>query len=271
MSSEWARPGRVHQVTVGEVVATYLPDGHVELHPDRWFAPTSTGRELEARPELISSRGMLVGSIGALLLEGPDWRLLVDAGLGPAHVPAEANHPALGAMHGGELRSHAARLTGVDAVVFTHWHDDHVGWARAGWPGFAGVRAVPHLIGQGEMAPAHWRRVMEGEEVAPGVRVLRTPGHTPGHLSLLVTSGHRRLLVLGDVMHSPAQVEHPYLASCFDTDIHASGSSRSRVLHELAVPGTVGAATHFADVPFGTLREGRWAPVTDMLVVPPPG
>jgi glyoxylase-like metal-dependent hydrolase (beta-lactamase superfamily II) len=268
----WARPGRLQQVVLGDVVVTYVPDGFVELDPGAWFSRDDPNRVFRTHKELLGDAGMLVASVGVLLLEGPGWRLLVDAGLGPTRVPASDTHPALGAMHGGDLVDHRPRLRDVDAVVVTHWHDDHVGWARAGWPGFGNLREAPHLVGTGEPAPSHWGRVSDGDEVAPGVRVLATPGHTAGHVSLVVAGTEQRLVVLGDVMHSPVQVAQPHLGSCFELDAHESRRSRSRVLDELAVPGTLGAATHFADVPFGVVRGGRWEPSDGAsMVVPPPG
>ncbi|GAA4624017.1 hypothetical protein GCM10023113_11330 [Cellulomonas oligotrophica] len=262
LAGRWARPGVRRRTTVGDVVATYLPDGYVQLEPARWFSLPDAGPVAE-HPDLLDAHGHLVASIGVLLLEGPGWRLLVDAGLGPAHVPASATHASLGVMVGGGLVEHAGEIGAVDAVVVTHAHDDHVGWARAGWPGFAGLARVPHLVGAGERAPSGWGVLRDGDEVVPGVRVLATPGHTHGHVSLVVDGGAGRLLVAGDVLHSPVQVPHPGLGSCFDVDPGASARSRARVLAELAVPGTVGAVTHFADVPFGVVRDGRWVPLPD--------
>lgn len=259
MTGRWSRPGRRRQVVVGDVTVTYLPDGYVEMHPGRWFARAQPVPDLD--PRLLASGGMLVASVGVLLLEGPGWRLLVDAGLGPTTVPADRTHPALGAMVGGGLARHAAEIGTVDAVLVTHAHDDHAGWARQGWPGFPGVAGAPHLVGEGELAPASWRRLAGGEEVVPGVSVLATPGHTAGHLCVVVSSGTDRVVVLGDVLHSPLQIAHPDLGSCFESDPAQSIASRSRALRELAVPGTVGAATHFADVPFERLRGHRWEPV----------
>lgn len=259
-ADRWARPGRRRRTAVGDVVATYLPDGYVQLEPARWFSLPDAGPVAE-HPELLDAHGHLVASVGVLLLEGPGWRLLVDAGLGPARVPASATHASLGVMVGGGLVGHAAQIGAVDAVVVTHVHDDHVGWARAGWPGFGGLARVPHLVGAGERAPSGWGVLRDGDEVVPGVRVLATPGHTHGHVSLVVDGGVGRLLVVGDVLHSPVQVPHPGLGSCFDVDPVASVRSRELVLAELAVPGTVGAVTHFADVPFGVVRDGRWQPL----------
>lgn len=257
--ARWSRPGGRRQVTIGTITVTYLPDGYVELHPARWFSLIGPVPDLD--PALLSTGGMLIASVGVLLLEGPGWRLLVDAGLGPTAVPAERTHPALGVMAGGGLAEHAAEIGSVDAVLVTHAHEDHTGWARRGWPGFPGVAGAPHLIGAGEPAPETWRRVTEGQDIVPGVSVLATPGHTAGHVGLVLSSGTARMVVLGDVLHSPHQVGHADLGSCFEADAAQSRASRARVLQELAVPGTVGAATHFADVPFGRLGPGGWEPV----------
>jgi glyoxylase-like metal-dependent hydrolase (beta-lactamase superfamily II) len=259
--ARWAQPAVRRSLALGGITATYLPDGYVELHPARWFSLDGATSLYDDRPELIASSGHLVASIGVLLLEGPGWRILVDAGLGPTSVPADATHPALGVMRGGGLASFASVIGEVDAVVLTHAHDDHVGWARRGWAGLPGVAGAPHLVGRDEPAPREWERVDDGQEIAPGVTAIATPGHTAGHLSLVVDGDERRLVVVGDTFHSPLQVEVTHLCSCFDVDPARSRDSRARMLRELEHPGTVAAATHFADVPFGRVRAGRWEPV----------
>ncbi|MGI5187391.1 MBL fold metallo-hydrolase [Promicromonospora sp. CA-289599] len=259
--ARWAQPAVRRSLTLGEITATYLPDGYVELHPARWFSLDETTDLYDDRPELVAASGYLVASIGVLLLEGPGWRILVDAGLGPTSVPADATHPALGVMRGGGLASFAQVIGEVDAVVLTHAHDDHVGWARRGWPGLPGVARAPHLVGRDEPAPRGWEHVDDGQQIVPGVTAIATPGHTAGHLSLVVAGEDRRLVVLGDTFHSSLQVEVPRLSSCFDVDPARSRDSRARMLRELDTPGTVAVATHFADVPFGRVRAGRWEPV----------
>jgi glyoxylase-like metal-dependent hydrolase (beta-lactamase superfamily II) len=52
--------------------------------------------------------------------------------------------------------------------------------------------------------------LVEGdEEIADGVRLLPTPGHTPGHISVIVSSGDDTAVVCGDVVLSEWSFTHP--------------------------------------------------------------
>ena len=55
-------------------------------------------------------------------------------------------------------------------------------------------------------------------DVTPEVKTLPTPGHTPGHISLVISSGGETAFVLGDVAHSPAQAQYTDWSPGFDTD-----------------------------------------------------
>ncbi|NJM55185.1 MAG: MBL fold metallo-hydrolase [Verrucomicrobiae bacterium] len=45
--------------------------------------------------------------------------------------------------------------------------------------------------------------VKPGAEIVPGVTLVDTGGHTPGHVSVLITSGTQKLLIGGDVLTNP--------------------------------------------------------------------
>jgi glyoxylase-like metal-dependent hydrolase (beta-lactamase superfamily II) len=97
--------------------------------------------------------------------------------------------------------------------------------------------------------------VADRDEIAPGVQVLATPGHTPGHSSLRITdpSGRtdRRVVVLGDVMHCQVQVTESSWSFLFDHDADQAVRTREQLLEELEDPGTVVAGGHFAGHVFG--------------------
>src|SRR5690606_37896487 len=72
-------------------------------------------------------------------------------------------------------------------------------------------------------------------EIAPGVRLMPTPGHTPGHVAVLVADGDAALLVLGDALTNPVvSFRHPGWPLATDEDTEAGAATRTRLLDTLA-------------------------------------
>jgi glyoxylase-like metal-dependent hydrolase (beta-lactamase superfamily II) len=273
-ATRWNRPARARSLRVGDLRVRYVPDGIAQLHPRRWFSLPDDDRTVPAG--LLDPDGYLVASVGGLLVEGPDWSVLVDTGFGPRAAPAEATHPAMGALRGGGLARLAPDVVGrLDRVLFTHLHEDHAGWLRHGeHPIGAALRSTrcvassTELDAHPELAHGAWETAEPGREILPGLTALASPGHTAGHTSYLLESRGERLLCFGDVMHSSVQVGSPELSSCFDVDRAASRTSRNETLDLLADPATVGVGSHFADVVLGTTRRGpdgtlSWVPADE--------
>ena len=212
--------------------------------------------------------------VHAFVLRSPFGTVLVDSGLGPfaPGAPWAESKPA----------DEVIAPPGVDPnevrhVILTHLHTDHAGGAmREGEPRFPNARYHVHPAdwahfetrdGRGESAARHaMRRLVdlgmlsleaEDGEIAPGIAVLHSPGHTPGHRSVLVTGGDDHLLLTGDLLHLPAQVAHPDWLSSHDLDADRACRSRKALL-ERAREGrwTVGVS-HFAR-PFGLVQRAGW-------------
>ncbi|MBR7672313.1 MBL fold metallo-hydrolase [Streptomyces daliensis] len=254
-------------VTAGAHRLTYLPDGYVQLYPRAWY-PASPDAFWADKGSHLDADGCLVGSVGALLVEYGDEAMLIDTGFGPARIPADRTIPPLGRIEGGALPASLAAVghtfASVSCVAFTHLHDDHVGWATDPGLGHARFvasaeewRAEPRAVAGRAVAAS------DGEEIFPGVRVLATPGHTPGHLSYVIGEteassapggpGSARAVVVGDVLHSPLQLAD--LSWNAFSDVHPAQAvrSRERIVAELSRPGTIGYAGHFAGAVFGRL------------------
>ena len=141
----------------------------------------------------------------------------------------------------------------IDVVIMSHLHFDHVGGAtrRQGdsiVPVFPRARHVvqrreweaathPHERNRasylaenlGPLEAAGLLELVEGEvEIAPGVRVLPTPGHTPGHQSVLIDGGGQRALFLGDVAPTSVHVRVPFIMA-YDLDVEATLGSKKRL------------------------------------------
>ncbi len=199
----------------------------------------------------------------------PTERILVDTGLGPGP------HAILGGAGGNllaELREEQIEPESIDRVVFTHLHGDHVGWnlqdgvatfprarylvPEADWDHF---RSADHADGNPafaeQVAPLEALGRMElvsGETtLTPELTLLPTPGHTPGHQSVLVSSGGERAIILGDLIHHPAQVEQVEWTPRFDVDPPTTIATRRRVMERLEVDGSLVAACHLPYPGFG--------------------
>ena len=84
-------------------------------------------------------------------------------------------------------------------------------------------------------------RVSGETEVMPGVQLLPSPGHTPGHMCVRVGA----TLVLGDVVVHELQVANPDLVYISDHDSALAAATRRRILGELADEGTETIVSHF--------------------------
>ncbi|QBD76058.1 MBL fold metallo-hydrolase [Ktedonosporobacter rubrisoli] len=261
-------------ILLGNIRISYLPDGYILFNPMALF-PTTSAADWQPYQHLLDSNGQLVGSLGAYLLQTPGKAILVDNGFGPRSYEGDRFK-----AYGGELLSNLERAglkpADIDIVFFTHMHSDHVGWSghkangkqvltfpnarhlvrNAEWLRFdnpeekkarASVADELNLLGQ------HIEFLEEGEYITPEVRILATPGHTPGHASLLVTAGDERAIILGDIFHSILQIEHPEWTNAFDRDPEQAKTVRRRMLQELAKPSITGGATHVADSVFISL------------------
>lgn len=216
--------------------------------------------------------------VHAFAIRGPSGLVMVDTGTGsfPPFRPWAESRPAEQAYADAGIDP-----SEVDVVVMTHLHADHAGGGLApdGEPRFPNARYVVH--------PSDWaffehaqdredytaRHAMErvealgmldlGKEdrqVAPGVSVMHTPGHTPGHRSAIVAEGESTLLLTGDLLHLPIQTEHPEWLSGHDEDPATGSASRVRMLGAARDQEWTIAVPHFAE-PFGTVTLEGLKPV----------
>ncbi len=94
-------------------------------------------------------------------------------------------------------------------------------------------------------------------EPLPGITLVPTHGHTPGHVSVEIASGGAKALITGDSFHHPCQIARAEWATVADHDREASTATRQRVLRELAGTDTLMLGTHFAEPSGGTIaRDG---------------
>ena len=203
----------------------------------------------------------------AYLLRSDGETLLVDTGLGPGpHGEGEPDHLL------DELGAAGVAPEDVQRVIFSHLHGDHVGWTvRDGELVFPNARHLvpeadwtyfrdesrsskhPHLAAQVE--PLETKGAMElvsGEQdVTSEVSLMPTPGHTPGHQSIVISSGGERAVLISDVAHHPAQLHETDWCAGFDEDSVESVATRAKLFEQIEADGSLVAACHFPHPGFG--------------------
>lgn len=268
-------------IGVGDIRVTYLPDGEASVSATAMF-PAGSQELWDAHRELFDADDKLLLTLGSFLIRTGERTILVDLGFGDATVSFP---PVDGEFRAGQLlsslRAEGLEPPDIDTVFYTHLHLDHVGWTatdqKLTFPDARHVtgegevefwRSLDHehpLVGVGPhreevLAPLEGRvdAVADGASIAPGITVVATPGHTPGHCSLVLSSGTQRAILLGDVMHCPVQLADNDVALVFDVDPELGARTRDRIMAELAGDEQAVAGTgHFSGSAFGRILKGE--------------
>jgi glyoxylase-like metal-dependent hydrolase (beta-lactamase superfamily II) len=272
---------------VGDVRLTWIPDGIHHVRALQQF-PSSTAEFWQVHNQYIDEDDWLVMSIGGLLVQTGGKNVLIDTGFGPRGVEdisvmSGGSHH--GDLYGGELlrslEAAGVAAGSIDLVVLSHLHPDHIGWASvAAEDGSLSPTFVnaDYLVGDVEWdfwsngpvagkpgAPlrteldsmASRLTLLDGSSTpAPGLTVMPTPGHTPGHLSFVVSAGAERVVVLGDAVHCPAEISDIEMDFVFDVDPALARRSKEMLFREIEQPGTHVAGGHFPDAVFGRMLQG---------------
>ena len=273
----------MHTWQIGDVKITKI----VELESvggSRFILPDATPEAVLKHdwlsPHYINDEGKLIMSVHALIVETPAKTIIVDTCLGndkKRNIPAWNN---LQLPFLEDLEAAGFKREDIDIVLCTHLHVDHVGWntmlVDGAWvPTFPNAR---YLFVETEHE--HWKTTESlfegddvfGDSVAPiseagladlveadhqvcdEVSFQPTPGHTPGHISVVIESDGDRAIITGDMTHNPLQIADPDLSTMFDTDSDAARSTRRAVFPGWADGTTLVIGTHFGAPTAGTMH-----------------
>jgi len=155
----------------------------------------------------IGGRDLAIGVAHAQSL-GPVDSLRVNLGFVNAYVLVRGKEAAVvdtgtpdnAAKIADVVRSAGLGWNAVHHVILTHYHPDHIGSvgevlaATAKATAYAGMADIPQI-----KSPRPLKAVGDNDEVF-GLRVIATPGHTPGHICVFDPVGS--LLILGDAMNN---------------------------------------------------------------------
>jgi len=268
-------PRLLEEFMIGSLHVAALSDGAPErelggffhgVDPDAWTAALGIG----------STSTPVPFNFGSFLVRDGTQTVLIDSNYG---TPALA----MGIPGGGGLLDRLAELgvapAEVDAVVHTHLHGDHVGWNLQAdesatfpnatihvsaieldfWMGDPDVPADRIDVARRSVVPyqaANRIKTFTGEvEVTPGLTTIPTPGHTPGHTSIMLSSGDEHLLIAGDAAHHPVHFEHHDWIPGIDLDPAESTRSRGRLSALAAERDALVTGGHFPILTLGKVRR----------------
>ncbi|MEO0371590.1 MAG: MBL fold metallo-hydrolase [Pseudomonadota bacterium] len=243
---------------VGEIEIWRILDWQgLFFRPERLFpnAPSDVAKIVEAlAPGSVDAEtGRLILPVLTYLLKTPEHVILIDTGVGDNKTTNGLsfwNH-ITGTGLPAALAEAGVTPEDIDYVLFTHLHIDHVGWntqlqdgqyvpmfPKATYLFPAGDQdecmngdldkleeSITPIIDAGM---ATWMASDEG--IGDSITLLPTPGHTLGHVSILLRSGGQEAVITGDAIHSTAQCQNPEWQFAFDTDAALAVTSRRRLL-----------------------------------------
>lgn len=222
-------------------------------------------------PSFATDDGDIILHFQAFIIEAGGKRIMVDPCTGN---DKPRGHPLLNMLDNPfleRLERAGFPRESIDFVLCTHLHVDHCGWntmlVDGQWvPTFPNAR---YLFARAEVASASIDKdgdaeaiyedsvrpiidagladlVDPGHVIVEGVQLKATPGHTPGHCSIVISSEGHEAIVTGDVIHHPVQAAMPHVSSNFCLDEDLAVATRRSILAHAASHDALLLVAHFA-------------------------
>ena len=263
-----------YSVRVGDAEITSVSDGHIHFAPSDFF-PSVDSSEWDAYADQLTEDGLIRMNVGSFVVRVGNEVALIDTGLGEGDHPFDNSEWGLLAA---DMESKGIAPDEITTVIMTHLHRDHVGWnmvekdgacvsffpnaryliPKADWDVFtrrAGMSMFAYIAEQ--VTPLMELGVLEfveGEQpIGDNLTALPTPGHTPGHTSVLVSSAGQSAVVLGDAAHVPVQAHHTDWSPRADTNPELSRQNRAELFDRMEQDHSLVVSGHFPVPGFGSL------------------
>ena len=247
------------------------------------------------RPHFVSPEGRLLIAFQCFVVEAPGKRMVVDTCIGNDRVRRHAVFNDMRTAFLEDMLCAGHPPENIDTVICTHLHFDHVGWntrlKNGRWvPTFPNARYlfarlewenIQRLTLAGDARAQHFPDSLEpialaglAELIEPGVHRVcdevslePSPGHTPGHVCVCISSEGTEAIITGDIMHSPLQCAMPDKESALDEDKPMACCTRRGFLRRYCDRGTLILGTHFPEPTAGYIRPdgGNWRFEPDAL------
>lgn len=239
-------------------------------------------------PYFASPEGDMYISFQAFAIKAGDRRIMIDTCIGCGRDREFAVLSNLQTSFLEDLELIGFSPDKVDTVLCTHLHYDHVGWntrlVDGKWvPTFPNAR---YLIGRAEWE--HWQDlwrtgkvhheahlndsvmpvinaglvdfVETDYQISDEIRLLPTPGHTPGHVSVLLDSAGEQAVITGDALHHPVQFALPDEVTNFCMDPEQACRTRRALIERFEDRKALVIGSHFPDPTAGWIDrdETNW-------------
>lgn len=253
-----------YAIKIGEIEVLVISDGILTPPAESMATNADPADRAAWLDERFLSNVAFDWALNAVVVRSGAQTILIDSGIGEEYP----DFPRAGQfVH--RLETAGVDLSSVTDVVLTHMHFDHVGGLlidgvkdrmRADlrvhvsaaeakfweFPDFSLTAMPPALADLARKASleflnayrAHLQTFEDQSEVAPGVIVTRTGGHTPGHSVVRISSGDERLMFGGDALF-PVSFDHPEWHNGFEHDPEEATRVRLRLMEELAETGSM--------------------------------
>jgi glyoxylase-like metal-dependent hydrolase (beta-lactamase superfamily II) len=273
---------RIGDVSIMKLVELEVTGG------SRFLLPQATKEEVRPiawlRPHFADDEGRLRMSIHTFLVQTPTRRIVVDTCLGNDKENRRIPHwNNLQTRFLSDMAEAGYPRESIDTVLCTHLHVDHVGWntMKVGGKWVPTFPKARYLMGRVEYE--HWStnttredmKFILADSVTPvldagladlvetdyciceEISLMPTIGHTPGHVSVRISSRGEEALITGDFMHHPCQIARPEWATTADSDPDQGIRTRLSMFEKLAGTPTLVIGTHFSGATAGRIvREG---------------
>jgi glyoxylase-like metal-dependent hydrolase (beta-lactamase superfamily II) len=263
-------PGKgFHKYKVGSVEVTALYDGIWKKPHDPAFIKNASVEDTKAA---LANAGMTTEympiPLTVVVLKVGDKFLMVDSGSGVGQwQPTATSLP-------DNMKAAGIDPAKISTILISHFHPDHIfGLMEKGtnapvypnaelvvnsteykwWTEPGRVEKLPEgrkpLGTRIQAAFPTWKnfKLVEGErEVAPGIRLVNAPGHTPGHSAFLVSSGNQQLMISNDTAYVPALLgPHPEWQGAYDQDGPLAVESRRKLIDRVIAEKMAICGAHF--------------------------
>jgi glyoxylase-like metal-dependent hydrolase (beta-lactamase superfamily II) len=244
-----------HRFTAGAFELSIISDGHLVL-PTSFLAPDAPAAErASALAEAGHGGAQYDAPTNVTLIRTGRETILVDAGSGPNFMPSAGRLV-------DNLDAAGIAADTITKVVFTHGHPDHLWGVVDGldeltfpnasyvvaaaewdfWRGDDAIRGLPEeRVVFVQAARRNYARIRDrvgmvrpGDDIVSGLRVVGTPGHTQGHISLEI-AGADGCLITGDALTHPViSFRYPRWHATADHEAERAAATRASLLDRLA-------------------------------------